>query len=100
MTWSPPPAVRPTNSLAVISLVGGIASFMGFLCVGAIVGIACGHLARQQIRATGEDGDGLAVAGMVLGYAHLAMLAIGVLIWLFLFGGIIALTVFFGGQPH
>lgn len=51
----------PTNTLAIVALV------LGF--VFPIGGIICGHIARSQIRRTGEGGDGLALAGLILGYA-------------------------------
>lgn len=59
--------VPPTSGLAVGSLVCGIAELftLGFAAVPAVI---LGHLARAQIRQTGERGDGMAVAGLVLGY--------------------------------
>jgi hypothetical protein len=56
-----------TNALAGVSLGFGIGQFM-IPIAGAIIAIVCGHVARSQIRRTGENGDGLAVAGLVLGY--------------------------------
>jgi len=38
------------------------------------VPVILGHLARAQIRRTGEAGDGMAVAGLVLGYLGIAIL--------------------------
>ncbi len=44
--------------------------------------IFLGHSARRRIRQTGERGDGLAVAGLVLGYLGLVcMLLLVVLIF-------------------
>jgi len=54
------PAVSRTNTLAILALVFGIA--------GGVLGIIFGHLARAQIRRTGEEGWGMATAGLVLGY--------------------------------
>lgn len=71
-----PPAMiggPPTNTLAIVSLVAGIASFFVCPVLGGIVAIVTGHMARAQIRQTGEDGDGLALAGLVLGYVHVAL---------------------------
>lgn len=50
--------------------------------IGAIVAIITGHMARGQIRQTGEGGSGLALAGLILGYLHLALaiIAIGVVV--------------------
>jgi hypothetical protein len=56
-----------TNALAGVSLGFGIGQFM-IPIFGAFIAIICGHIARAQIRRTGESGDGLAVAGLVLGY--------------------------------
>ncbi|MEO6927674.1 MAG: DUF4190 domain-containing protein [Casimicrobiaceae bacterium] len=74
------PYSRPassTSSLAVVSLVFGILAWCLLPFVGAIVAIICGHMARSEIRKAAPDaaieGDGLAIAGLVLGYAHLAL---------------------------
>lgn len=67
----PAPPFRPakpgrTNSYAVASLACGIAGT--FLAVPAVPAVVLGHMARRQIRRTGEDGDSMAVGGLVLGY--------------------------------
>jgi hypothetical protein len=49
-----------TNTLAILSLV--------FAFVFAPASIVFGHLAKKQIRQTGEQGEGLATAGLWLGY--------------------------------
>ena len=61
----------PTNGLAIASMVCGIAEIptFGFAAIPAII---LGHLARAQIRETGQRGDGMAVAGLVLGYLAIA----------------------------
>jgi hypothetical protein len=73
-----PPVVRPrgTNGLAIASLACGIAQFM-LGPLPTIPAIVFGHVARHQIRRTGEDGAGLALAGLILGWAAVIM---GVLI--------------------
>lgn len=65
-----PGAPRPTNGLAVASLVCGIAQVVAW-GVGPIAAIILGHMARHQIRRTGETGNGMALTGLVLGYAGL-----------------------------
>jgi hypothetical protein len=74
------PAYQPvarTSSLAIVSLVFGILSWCLVPFIGAIVAIVCGHLARGEIRRAGVgrgiEGDGMAIAGLVLGYVHLAL---------------------------
>jgi hypothetical protein len=74
----PIPMARPTNGLAIASLV---VSLCGFVLLGglpAIVGAIMGHFARRQVRERGEDGDGLALAGVIVGYIGFG---IGLLIW-------------------
>ncbi len=68
----------PTNTLAVVSLVAGIASYVVVPVIGAILAIVTGHLARGQIRRTGEGGAGFALAGLILGYVHLVLAVIAI----------------------
>jgi DUF1707 SHOCT-like domain/Domain of unknown function (DUF4190) len=62
------PPVTGTNGLAVASLACGIAQF-AFGLLATIPAIVLGHMARSQIRRTGEQGAGLALAGLLLGWA-------------------------------
>ncbi len=55
-----------TNSLAIASMLLGFA--VPIFGITAIPAIVTGHKARREIRQTGEDGDGMAVIGLVLGY--------------------------------
>jgi len=105
--YSPAPPSTPavyaygphTNSAAVASLVFGIVSW--FLCpfVGGLLAVIFGHVARGQIRRTGEGGGGLAVAGLVLGYIHLAAAVVVGFIWLVLVGGFLATLGALGNLP-
>ena len=60
--------VAKTNELAIASLACGLAQFM-FGPVAAVPAIVFGHVARHQIKRTGEQGAGLALAGLILGWA-------------------------------
>ena len=62
-----PVVANPTSGLAIGALICGIAEIftLGFAAIPAVI---LGHLARQNIRRTGERGDGMAIAGLVLGY--------------------------------
>ena len=60
------PSAR-TNGLAIASLACGLAQF-AFGPLATIPAIVLGHMARSQIRRTGEQGAGLALAGLVLGW--------------------------------
>jgi large-conductance mechanosensitive channel len=65
-----------TNTLAWVSLISGIVSWVAVPVIGAIVAVITGHMAKREIRRTGEQGDTLATVGLVLGYLHLAVVAI------------------------
>ena len=60
--------VAKTNGLAIASLACGLALFV-FGPLTAIPAIVFGHMARHQIKRTGEQGAGLALAGLILGWA-------------------------------
>jgi hypothetical protein len=87
------PPYRPTTSaLAIVSMVFGILAWCILPLIGALVAVICGHLARSEIRHAPADarmeGDGMAIAGLVLGYAQLALsvLLIGFLVLMLVFG--------------
>jgi uncharacterized protein DUF4190 len=68
-----------TSTTAVLSLVFGIVCWIGLPLLGAIVAVVCGHLARGEIRRAPPEsihGAGLALAGLILGYLQLALLAV------------------------
>jgi uncharacterized membrane protein len=69
---SVPPPPPPTNQLAIASLVCGVGQ-VAFAILATIPAIVCGHMARRQIRRTGEQGAGMALAGLILGWAGLAL---------------------------
>ncbi len=75
------PATRQTHGLAVVSLVSGILAWMLFPVLCAIVAIVTGHLARRDMRSQPgrHDGDGLALAGLILGWTQMVLLGLFVL---------------------
>jgi hypothetical protein len=62
--FSPTAGTNPHNTLAIVSFI--------FSLLGGLLGIVFGYVALAQIRRTGEDGRGLAIAGIVLGYRWIA----------------------------
>jgi uncharacterized membrane protein len=74
------PVAQPqrTNSLAVGSLVAGIGQLFVWTPA-SIAAVVMGHIARRQIRETGEQGDGMALAGIILGWIGIAMTVLFVL---------------------
>jgi peptidyl-prolyl cis-trans isomerase B (cyclophilin B) len=70
----PPP--QSTNALAIVSLV------CAFLF--APLGIIFGHISLSQIKKSGEEGRGLAVAGLIISYLFTAFMIL-MLIWVVIF---------------
>jgi hypothetical protein len=56
-----PAGISRTNTMSILALIFGLLG-------GTVLPIVFGHIARGQIRRTGESGDGLALAGLILGY--------------------------------
>ncbi len=57
--------VVPTNTLAILALI--------FAFLFPLAGIVLGHVARGQIRVSGEQGDVLAIVALWISYALLAL---------------------------
>ncbi|GAA1069114.1 hypothetical protein GCM10009665_76040 [Kitasatospora nipponensis] len=80
-TFMPPPMYKPVsnNGMATASLVLGLATFptFGLLAIPAVI---TGHVARNQIRQSGERGDGMAVAGLWMGYLSMVGWALLILL--------------------
>ena len=75
-----PPALglKPQSGLAIASMVLGIVSFVGCSVFTGIPAIITGHIALNRTRKSPQQfgGGGPAVAGLVLGYASLALIPV------------------------
>jgi hypothetical protein len=110
----PPPssgdaAGPPGSTLAIVSLVAGVLTWVSLplaflvlptpLCM--LAAIVCGHLARAEIRREpGRRGDGMAIAGLVLGYGMLATIVLAALAVVLVFGGIAAFVAYLAAYGH
>jgi hypothetical protein len=70
---APAYAAPATNTLAVVSLIGGIASWVVLPFVAAIVAVITGHMSLGQIKRTGESGRGMALTGVILGWVNIGL---------------------------
>ena len=77
--YGQPPAAK-TNTLAIISLIASIAGIVILWGIGSIAGVICGHISLSQIKKTGEQGRGMAIAGLIVGYAGIVLAIIGVIV--------------------
>lgn len=75
-----PVTVPQTSTLAIVSLVSGIVTWFLVPIIGAITAIITGHMAKKEIRKSDEQlsGDGLATAGLVLGYLQIVFVVVPV----------------------
>jgi len=82
-----PYATQHTNSMSIASLVSGILAWLLCPFLGGVLAVIFGHVARNQIKQSGEAGGGMAIAGLVLGYANLGVTVLGFIAWIFLVVG-------------
>ncbi|GIH10450.1 hypothetical protein Rhe02_85170 [Rhizocola hellebori] len=104
--WTPPPAaygygypvVKPTNGMAIGAMVTSLVALMGvcFYGVGGIiagpVGAILGHVARRQVRERNQQGEGMAMAGIIVGWIATALGALVVI-------GLVIFFIWVGNQP-
>jgi hypothetical protein len=62
------------NGMAIASMVLGI---LWLYWVGSILALIFGYVARDQIKKNGQSGDGMAIAGIVLGWIGVGFLLLG-----------------------
>ena len=67
---------RGTSTLATVSLISGILGFTLLPTIGSIIAIVTGHMAKNEIKKSfgALDGNGLATAGLILGYANIVLI--------------------------
>ncbi len=68
------PSNIPQNStMAMVSMIAGIVSWVLAPFIGSLIAIITGHMAKREIRESNGQlgGDGMATAGLVLGYLQL-----------------------------
>lgn len=73
----PYPPARQTNGMAIAAMVLGI---LWVYWVGSILALVFGYLARAEIKRTGQGGDGMAIAGIVLGWVGIGVLSVILLV--------------------
>ena len=88
------PVVLPSSTLAIVSLIMGIAGFSFLPLIGSIAALITGYMARKETRAIPPTagGDGMATAGIVMGWVQLGLGVIGlccfVLYFVFIVGAV------------
>ena len=77
------PSREHYNTMSIISLVSGALAVFGHIVLPgigggtlAVVAIITGFIGRGEIKRTGEQGGWMAIAGIVLGVVHIALIAL------------------------
>ena len=84
---------KETSVLAITSLICGILGWTLLPWLGSIVAVITGHMARKEIRLNSatKEGDGLALAGLIMGWSMIIVSIITLIIIILFFGGILAI---------
>lgn len=80
--------VLPTSTMAIVSVIAGITGFTILPLVGTIVALITGYAARSETRAVPPKaaGDGLATAGIIMGWVQVGLFVLGICIFILFFG--------------
>jgi len=83
VTLPPMPYGKKDSALAIISLVSGLVAWTFLPFIGAIAAVITGHLAKKEIRDSGDtlSGNGMALAGLILGYVQLGLALLGIILF-------------------
>jgi len=74
------------STLAIVSLICGIGAYTIVPFLGAIAAIITGHIAKNEIKKSAGTlkGNGMALAGLILGYVQIGLLVLSLCAILFL----------------
>jgi hypothetical protein len=87
----PPPPLQAAqaspryNPWAIVSVSFGASTVIGSWCFGGLVAVITGHVARHQIKRTGEAGANLALIGLIAGYAAIGLTLLFILAYILFF---------------
>lgn len=82
---NPAPQTTPgvkTNTMALVSLIAGILGLTLFPFLGSIAAVITGNMGRKEIAASAgaETGDGMAMAGVIMGWIGIGLGVLGICI--------------------
>jgi hypothetical protein len=91
--YTGPVIVQQTSTMSIVSLISGILGWTLVPTLGAIVAVITGYMAKNEIRSSRGtlSGDGLATAGLVLGWVNLAFSILGICLAGLALAGIVAI---------
>jgi hypothetical protein len=77
------------HTMAVVSLIASVVGWFFCPFIGGIIGLITGMMARKAIKAEPNrwDGDGMAIAGMIVGGINMGMWILVIAFYLLVFVG-------------
>jgi hypothetical protein len=87
---TPYPTGPKTNALAIVSLISSLVGLFIIPIIASIVGVITGHMALGQIKRNGENGHGMALAGVIIGWVSLGLWIIGIIFFIWFFAALAA----------
>ena len=80
---NPAPQATPgtkTNTMALVALIAGILGLTLFPFLGSIAAVITGNMGRKEIAASAgaETGDGMAMAGVIMGWIGIGLGVLGI----------------------
>ena len=89
--YGQPSPQRPNNTMAIISLISSILGLTLLPTIGSVIGLITGYMARGQIRESGgrEGGEGLAKAGIILGWIGVGLAVLGICLVILIWAGVL-----------
>lgn len=78
--YSTIPTQPKDSTLALLSMIFGIAAYVVLWGIGAIAAIILGHMAKNEIKKSAGmlKGNGMATAGLILGYVQIGLFVLSV----------------------
>jgi Domain of unknown function (DUF4190) len=78
-----------------VSLVAGILGWTFIPTLGSIVAVITGYMAKNEIRGSAGHlgGEGLATAGLILGWLNIALALIGICVAILAIAGLVTIPV-------
>ena len=92
--------IKQTNTLAVASLICGILGWTLVPWLGSIAAIVTGHMARAELRRNPDtqEGDGMAIAGLIMGWGVVLFSVLALLAIFLFFGGLAVFLAWMGAS--
>ena len=75
------PAAK-TNPLAIVPPVSAIVGFVIVPFIASIVAVITGHMSLKQLKTSGEQGRGLALAGTIIGWVGIGLSILSIIAFL------------------